>query len=141
MADITFTSSQVTASADATWGSGTAGATLVVGDVIKFSSSNDKYLLADADDDIEVTPGDVAIGICMNSASDGQPIHFVTKDPSFDWGAAAANLAAGGFYSLSTNAGKVGALADIGAGEYQQFLGCGLSTQLMNLNPNMGNGA
>jgi hypothetical protein len=70
-------------------------------------------------------------GIALHNAADNQPLAVATSDPNFGIGATVAN---GVPYYGSNNAG--GVTADVPAsGAYTVFIGFGISTSRINLQP------
>lgn len=127
MADLSITAGSVIAGANATTEAGLAGAAITAGQVVYKDSTTGKYLLADADS--ATAAARTGRGIALNGASDGQPLKIqMAGDITIG-----ATLTANTAYYLSSGAGSIGVLADVGSGEYMQLIGIAKSTTVMTL--------
>ena len=128
MADITPTVGSVLAAVGATLGSGTAGTTIIQGDVIYLDTSDSTYKLAD--DGFASTA--LVAGIALNIASVNQPVDFI-KAGTLAFGN--ASTTAGAPYFLSTTAGNL--MNTIPAsGNQSVLIAIGLTTSAMQVGIN-----
>lgn len=127
MADISVTASAVLAGANAATESGIAGATITAGQPVYRDATSLKYLLSDADS--ATTAARSVRGISLNGASDGQPLKIITDGDLTVNAVLTANIA----YYLSSAAGGICPIADVGSGEYLVQLGIAKSTTVMKV--------
>ena len=121
MVDITVTPGSVVQGAGANVESGVAGATITAGQAVYLDATSGRYKLADSDSGTAAAR--TAKGIALNSASDGQPLSIQVKGDITIGATVVANTA----YYLSNTAGGICPLADVGAGEFMQLIGIGIS--------------
>lgn len=114
MADLTITAANVLAGSGATIRAGTSGATITAGQSI-YIDSNSKIQLADAD--AQTTAA--AKGIALNGASANQPIDYCSGG-DLNLG---ATLTVGQVYAVSTTAGGIAPVSDLGSGDWPTILG------------------
>jgi len=130
MANVTITSASVVPSSDAVYGTGTAGESIAVGDMVYLDSGTTKLKLAASDDDIVTDATMVAVGMSMNDASLDQPVNYLIEDPALAMGSA---LTSGTVYMVSFTGGKVAPVADLGVAEYLTVVGVSNSATELNL--------
>jgi|TARA_Y100000310_G_scaffold51927_1_gene47800 predicted transcriptional regulator len=126
MADVSVTAANVSAAVSAVIGSATAGATITAGQSVYINTSDNKAYLADAD----TLAASAAAGIALNGASDGQPIDYIQVG-NVDVG---GTLTLGAVYVVSTTAGGIAPLADLGTGDYVTVLGVATATDNLLVN-------
>lgn len=120
MADITVTAASVVPQTDARLVTGTAGASVTVGDsVYKDTADSSKWKQADSDAQASAVAG----GIACNSAEDEQPI-VVCTGGDLALGTA-ASVTIGTPYVVSSNAGGIAPFADMGSADWITHLGIG----------------
>lgn len=127
MSDIAITAANVVADTTASRESGTAGETIAAGKFVYKNSTSHKWMLADADS--VTAAARQARGVALNSASLDQPLVVATGGPVTIGGTLTAGLA----YYLSSTAGGMCPVADIGTGEYVCLLGIAASTTVLNV--------
>lgn len=119
MADLSITSSQVQEGDGAVTGDGIAGEAIDAGELVYEDTASTRLKLADADALATAT----VRGIALNDAAEGQPLTFL------DFGecilGAAASVGVGTPYFLSTTAGKLAPITDLGSGDFVCFIGIG----------------
>jgi len=109
-------------------GTGTAGATIVQGDVL-YADGTDGGDLKLADSSAVLTAA--VVGIALNAAEDKQPVDYI-RSGTLTLGAGGAPPAAGEPYFLSTTAGKIDDALPA-SGEYATVLGIGLTATTMKV--------
>ena len=123
MADVTITAANVRAQSGCRTGSGTAGEALSPGKVLSINASN-QLILGDADDATKVN----LVGYCISYADTGDIVSYVTSGPV----EAGGTLVAGTAYGLSTTAGALAPMTDLGvADDTYQMLGLAVTTSIM----------
>lgn len=128
MADLVITAANVVSGAGAVRENGTAGASIVAGDVVyKDASDSNKLKLADNDSGTAALRS--AYGIALHAAASGQPLSVHREGPI----TIGATVAVGEVYCLSSAAGKICPHADIGAGDYNTIVGIGTSTTVIDV--------
>jgi hypothetical protein len=132
MADISITAGSVLPSSSASLAEGTAGVTITAGQAVYLDAATGTIKLADNDVSAAVA---TALGIAVNGASAGQPVKYATRDPQFTLG---GTIASGVAVFLTSVAGGIGLAAEVGASDYGVFLGVGIGTNRINLNPTIG---
>lgn len=126
MADITITAASVAAGTNANIDrSGLSGATITAGQVVYFSTTTSRWLLADNNGSGTRTP----TGIALHAAASGQPL-AVQKSGDITIG---ATLTAGLAYYLSATAGGICPVADVTSGMDVAIIGVGKSTTVMQM--------
>lgn len=115
MVDITITAANVVQATAAKTIEGTAGETITAGETLYLDTSVAKYKLADND----AATTDLVAGIALHSSVVNQPI-VVQTSGGIDLG---ATLTIGETYVLSTTAGGIAPIADLGSTEYVTILG------------------
>lgn len=126
MADITTTAANVLAGSDAKKTRVTAGATVTAGKALYRDSADNKYKLADAD--AEATAA--CDGIALTGGADGQPI--IIARPSLGGTInLGATLAVGQTYVVSTTAGGIAPISDLGSGDFATIIGVATSTSIL----------
>jgi hypothetical protein len=128
MADLSITAASVIAQTGATVDRQMkAGETITAGQAVYRSSTTGKLMKADADS--ATAEARTAIGIALNGASDNQPLAIARAGDVAFGAILTANLP----YFLSSTAGGIGVIGDVGAGEYLQQIGIAKSTSVMTL--------
>jgi hypothetical protein len=124
--DVTITAANVTASSTATIKRGVAGAAITAGQLLYIDRTTNTLKLADANSGT----ADVRIvaGIALNGAANGQPLHYVVRDPALVLGGTTAK---GTIYVLSANAGGVAPAGDLTAGWYPHIIAVGVSATVV----------
>ena len=126
MADITQTAASVAAASAAPFQEGTAGATIVAGDVLyKDSSSSEQLKLAINSAEASAE----AVGVALNGGATGQPIRYQTGGNINPGG----TVTIGESYFVSPQAGKFAPDADVASGRWVTGLGVGVSSSLVAL--------
>ncbi|MBT8198949.1 MAG: hypothetical protein KJO36_00395 [Acidimicrobiia bacterium] len=121
MADLTITAANVIAASGATTKLVTAGATITAGDAVyEDTSDSNEYKLCDAD----VAGTADCDGIALTGSSDGQPLVIITKG-DLNPGATAT---LGETYVVSTTAGGIAPISDLGSGDFVTILGVATTT-------------
>ncbi len=127
MADLSPTVANVLAGTGATIIEVVAGATVVQGDVVyRDTAASNKAKLADSN----AAASAVVAGMCLNAASDGQPLRICTKG-NYNPGAA---VAVGVQYVLSEEPGKIALDSDIGSAVYKSAIGIASTTSNIVVN-------
>lgn len=123
MADLSITAASVVRGTDSQQPDQmTAGATITAGQAVyKDTSDNDKAKLADNDD---TSAKATAWGIALNGAASGQPVLVHRQGPI----TIGATLTVGETYVLSSTAGGICPIGDLGTGDYVTHLGIATST-------------
>lgn len=125
MADLVITASSVIAGSNSVQETGIAGGNITAGDAVYKRASDKKWLRADADGATAEVKR--AVGIALNGASSGQPV-TVHKSGDITIG---ATMTAGLAYYLSSTAGGICPVADIGVGEDVCLIGIAKSTTVL----------
>ena len=134
MADISITAASVLASSGGSKTIGVAGASITAGQALYIDTANSNVLkLADSDG---TTPANVFAGISLHASLTGQPLQYVTVDPSFTFGGTV--LAGDTIWLSDTPGGITKTFAELEAGDTVVCLGVALTTTTMNLNPTVG---
>lgn len=131
MADISITAANVLKSSSANVTVGTAGTTITAGQALYIDTADsNKLKLADADG---TSPVNAFAGISLHASLNGQPIAYVTSDPSFTFG---GTVAAGDTIWLADTAGGITkTFSDLETGDKVVVLGVALTTTTMYLQP------
>jgi hypothetical protein len=128
MSDLSITAASVLAVAStAKTEPGTAGEAITRGMACYKSSTTGKWMKADADS--ATAEARTAAGIALCDAGDAQPIFMQTAGNITIGATLVANTA----YYLSSGAGGICPLADVGTGEYMQLIGIAISTSVLKL--------
>ena len=128
MADLTITAANVSAGANATLDTGTAGATITAGQPV-YKDLTDSGKLKLTDKDAAATA--VAAGIAVHGASSGQPIDYIKSgDLNLVGG-----VTRGRIYVVSSTAGGIASATDIATGgtQYVTTLGVGTATSVLSV--------
>lgn len=120
MADLTITAANVVSYG--TTSTGTAGATITAGQVVRLNSSLQLVLASD-----DSAANAAVAGIALHGASSGQPLTYHVRG-SINLG---ATLSVGKLYVLSTS-GAICPIDDIAGGEYITYLGGATTTALLS---------
>lgn len=127
MADVTITPSAVQQTSSTIYQDGTAGATIVAGQVVyQDSADSNEWKLADSSD----VPKAAAKGLAMNGAANGQPLRVATGGRLTVDGFTALV-----FYYVSGTAGGLCPYADLGSGEYVTQVCAAISATEIEINP------
>jgi hypothetical protein len=132
MADISITAGSVLPSSAASLASGTAGEAITAGQAV-YVDSTDSGKIKLADNDVLAKIG--CVGIALNGASAGQPVDYCTRDPQFTLG---GTIASGVSVFLTSVPGGIGLVAEVGSADYGVFLGIGVGSNKIFLNPTVG---
>lgn len=127
MADLTITATSVLAGGNAQTLDGTAGATITAGQVVYLDSTTGTYKLADNDSATAAVRSPA--GIALNGAATGQPVEVLTSGNI----TIGATVTAGVAYYLSSTAGGICPVADLGTGDYPTFLGFATTAAIINV--------
>lgn len=127
MADLPITAASVVPSADAIRETGVAGATITAGQVVYRDAADGKYKLADNDSATAAVRS--PRGLALHGASANQPL-VIQRSGDITIGAA---LTAGVAYYLSSTAGGICPVADLGSGDYPTIIGIAESTTVLNV--------
>ena len=128
MSDLTITAANVSAGANATLDTGTAGATITAGQTV-YKDLTDSSKLKLTDKDAAATA--VAAGIAVHGASSGQPVDYVKSgDLNLVGG-----VTRGRIYVVSSTAGGIASSTDIATGstQYVTTLGVGTATSVLTV--------
>ena len=117
MSDLSPTAADVIADASAVTEHGYFGSTAVPGDMLYKDSSDGLWKLAD--NDSATSAAKTPQAMALNGGVSGQPVKVAKSGPV----SMGAILTAGASYYLSSTAGKICPLADIGTGETATFIG------------------
>lgn len=131
-ADLSITTTSFVHGANAEKIVGTAGGTLTIGQLLYFDSTAQTWKAADAD--ASVTTAAVG-GIAASGAAAGQAVIVVIKDDDMTLGATLSLSAP--VYVLSSTAGGIAPVADIGAGEFPRVVIVAKSTTKCVFDPRM----
>lgn len=131
MANYSQTPANVLQSANADLDEGIAGEAILAGQpVFVDATDSNKIKLSGAS-----AAKRVCVGLAVNSApAAGQKVRFARKDATFNAG---ITVAAGAHVYLSATAGLL-ADAALGTGNYGVYIGTGIGSNQINLNPNAG---
>ena len=131
MADITQTPANVVAGSNAVTKDGTAGVTIVAGDVLyKDSTDSDDLKLS-----INATEAPAAaVGVALNGGADGQPIRYQTSGDHNPGG----TVVVGEVYFVSPTAGKFAPDGDVAIADYRTSLGIGTTSSNIKLRIQVG---
>jgi hypothetical protein len=117
-------------SADEKWSgitcTGTAGATLAVGDLVYLDVTATEWLLADAD--AATTSGDVPLGLCILAANDGQATNILLMG-TMRSAAFPASIALGAPVYVSTTAGDIQAAQPSGTDDVIRRVGWAITAE------------
>lgn len=117
-------------SADEKWTgitvTGTAGATLAVGDLVYLDATAGEWLLADAD--AASTSGDVPLALCILAANDGQATNLLLFG-TMRSAAFPASIALGAPVYVSTDAGDITATKPSGTDDVVRRVGWAITTE------------
>lgn len=127
MADLTITAASVDAGANARIVTYDAGAAITAGQVVYKEASSGTLKLADNDSATSEVRS--PLGIALNGAASGQPVSVLTEGNI----TIGATVAASVSYYLSSTAGGICPEADIASGDYNIFLGQGISTTVIKV--------
>jgi hypothetical protein len=129
MVDIVITPGNVIAGEGADIDRGTAGATILAGQVVYLNETTKRYALADNN---AASPPEIKIprGIALHGASNGQPL-AVLRAGEVTIG---ATIVAGGDYYLGDTAGGICPRADVTTGETVSLIGLAKSTTVLIVN-------
>ena len=130
MANLVIPAAGVKPSSKAVRKEGTAGTTIVQGNVLALDPVSNKLVLADSNSATEEIRE--VKGIAINGASDGQPVKYVESDPALEIGAGL--LTVGKMYILSSTPGMIAEEGDDVTGDYVSSLGVAISTHELNMN-------
>lgn len=127
MADLVITATSVLAGSGAVTENGTLGATVTAGQVVYKDTADGLFKLADADGASAFirTP----YGIALNGGATGQSVKVLRSGPITIGAALTAGLA----YYLSSTAGGICPVADIGSGENVSLIGLAASTTVLTV--------
>jgi hypothetical protein len=132
MADLSITAANVLMSAAGKKSEGIAGEAISAGQpVYKDSSDGNKLKLTDAN----AAGKRGVVGIALNDAATGQPVHFCISDPALAIG---ATVSIGYVAILSATPGGIAPVADAASGMEVVILGVGVSTTAIRCNFNQG---
>lgn len=127
MADLTVTVANVAAGSGSTRVNGTAGATVTAGQVVYLDSATRTYKLADNDSATAAVRSPA--GIALHASLSGQPLTVLTEGLI----TIGATTAIGTVYCLSSTAGGICPVADIGTGDYNTIIGIGTSVTAIDV--------
>lgn len=127
MTDISITAGNVVPGSDAVIENGYAGEAITAGQVVYFDTSTRKWMKADAN--AATAAARQPSGIALNGASANQPIAVQTKGSLTIGG----TLTAGVTYYLSSDAGGICPIADVGSGEYYCTVGIATSASVLKI--------
>lgn len=127
MADLSITAANVVHASDAVKEAGVAGATITAGQVVYRDAADGKYKLADNDSATAAVRS--PRGIALHGASANQPL-TIQRSGDITIG---ATLTAGVAYYLSSTAGGICPVADLGAGDYPTIIGIAESAAVLNI--------
>lgn len=126
MADVTIGTISLPVTAGVSIATVTYGATVTAGQsVYKDTSDSNEYKPADAD----VEASAVCAGIALVGGADGEAGVILTKG-SIDLG---ATLTVGEIYVVSTTAGGIAPIGDLGSGDYVSIIGTASATGQLDL--------
>lgn len=133
MADLSITAASVLpVSGAAIDTSRNAGATITAGQTVYVASDNTWQLARNTTQALAGgSTGGNNVGIALNGASSGQPLHVLTQG-DIDIG---ATVAVGGRYFVSDNLGGIAPTADVSTGEYVTFLAIGITAARLRVKP------
>ena len=120
MADITQTPANVDAGTGAGYANGTAGETIVAGDMLYIKAADGKLWKAIN----SAAASAVAVGIALDGGAAGQPITYQTRG-GIDVG---GTVVVGEIYCVSANAGKLAIEADVTTAKYVTIIGVGTAS-------------
>lgn len=133
MADLTITAADVVKGSSSSTDAGTAGASITAGQAVyKDTGDSDKWKLAD-NDDTALKAGSGGLGIALHAASSGQPLTILLSG-DLDVG---ATLTVGEVYVLSSTAGGICPVADLGTGDYVTILGVATAADNLRVSKNV----
>ena len=127
MADYTVTAANVLASAGSSKATGVSGVNLTAGQLLA-QDVDGTIKLADANG---AAPFNVVVGIALHASLAGQPIAYVTFDPSFRPGITLAAI--GDCVIASGNPGNMCPDSDKAAGWFVTEIGRAISTTLIRI--------
>lgn len=126
MSDLSITAANVIAGSDDIIRA-SAGETITAGQPVYKDPTSLKFMKADSDS--ATAHSHEVIGIALNGAALNQPLAVQKSGPI----TIGATLTAGTAYYLSSNAGGICPLADVGTGEEVVLLGLATSTTVLDL--------
>ena len=127
MADLTITAANVSGLSDTTASKVTAGEAITAGQCVYKKASDSKYYKADANDSAMAT----ATGIAISAAPAADDTFYMATAGTIDIG---ATVAVGTIYIVSSTAGGVAPVSDLGSGEYTTILGYGTAANVFKIN-------
>lgn len=133
MADLTQVPASVLKSSGGRISAGTAGATIVAGNTLYLDPATRSLKLADSNG---TPPANSITGMALNGGGAGQPINYVTQDPSLNIG---VSVTAGAVVYLSDTPGAATATySDIASDSTVIVLGVGNTDGTVNYSPLVG---
>lgn len=126
MADIPQTPANVAAAANTPFRDGTAGATIVAGDVL-YKDATDSDKLKPAVNSALASAA--AVGVARNGGANGQPIRYQTGGDNNPGG----TVVIGETYYVSPQGGKFAPYADVLSSDFRTTLGIGTTTSNIKL--------
>jgi hypothetical protein len=128
MADLSITAANVILSANGAKAEGIAGEAITAGKALYRDAADGKKLkLADAN----ATGKTNVVGIALNDAGVGQPVHFCIEDPELAIG---GTVALGAVLILSATAGGIAPVADAASGMEVVVIGVGVGSNKVSVN-------
>lgn len=127
MADLTITAANVLAGDGANIAHGHAGATVTAGQPLYRDPTDSKMKLSD--NNSATAAARKVKGIALNSASNDQPLAYLTEGPITIGG----TLTAGVAYYLSDTPGGICVVSDLALGEYPVIIGIALSATVLDV--------
>ena len=130
MADITQTAANVAMGSGDQFLTGTAGETIVAGDVVYLKTSDSRLWKATN----AAAASAAAVGVALCGGAAGQPITYLHSGTITPGG----TVVVGEIYCVSTNAGKFAPDADVTSGMYRTVLGIGKTASTIALDIQVG---
>lgn len=127
MADLTITVASVKAQDGAKIEHGTAGATILAGQVVYLDAATNTYKLSDSNSATAAVRDED--GISLHASLANQPLAVCTSGPLN----VGATLALGTTYYASETPGGIEPEADVGTGEFATILGQASSTSILQV--------
>lgn len=135
MADLTITAANVLPSTGANINTNrTAGETITAGMAVYLTTDNTWKKAQHDGTQAEAGgsgPGSDNVGIALNGASSGQPLHVLTSGDC----TIGATVTVGERYFLSATAGGICPTADVASTDYVTFLGLGITAAVIRFKP------